>query len=122
MEIEPKKYIDLQNISNLEYSIDDDSENEKESVDEGILLVGEDFQNKIFMENFTSKVVESFKSKNKKGGKKSGKGGDGKGSGKGGKGGDGKGSGKGGKGDKNPPPSSEIADTIEMKLKKKLPM
>ena len=107
METEPKKYLDLQNISNLEYSLDDDSETEKESVDEGILLVGEDFQNKIFIENFTTKVVESFKkkSKNKKksGGKKGGK--------KGGK--------SGGKDKGTKPPTSEITDTIEMKLKTK---
>ncbi len=111
MEIEPKKYIDLQNISNLEY--EHESENEKESIDEGILLVGEDFQNKIFMENFTSKVVESLKSKNKGKGKGKDKG-KGKGKDKDKEGGKDKGDNQ-----KKPPPSSEIADTIEMKLKKK---
>lgn len=121
-----KKYLDLENISNLEYSYDDDSEKESVCEDEGILLVGEDFQNKVFMENFTSKVIEPFKKKSK--GKSKGKGkGIGKGIGKDigkaidkGKSKD-KDKSKGkdkDKGKKQPPPS-EITDTIEMKLKTK---
>lgn len=120
MDIDTKKYIDLLNISNLEYSGDDDSEKESDTENEGILLVGEDYKKKLFMENFTSKLVEPLKNKKKNSGNKGKSKDKGKGKDIFSKIGGGKGKGKDG-GDKNkkPPTPSVLTDSIEMKLKTK---